>query len=50
MSEKENTEKLSEEEWKLLTDAIANLTSFIEDQTTINLWNEEGEEELKEDE
>ncbi len=49
MSEKEKPEKLSEEAAKLLTDAIATLTSFIEDQTTINLWAEEGEEELEED-
>lgn len=46
MSEKElddKAEKLSEEDQKLLDQALANLKGFIEEETFIGYWEEEEE-------
>ncbi len=40
----EIVEKLSEEDQKLLDEALANLMGFIEQETTIGYWVEEDQE------
>ena len=40
----EIVEKLSEEDQKLLDEALANLMGFIEEETTIGYWVEEDQE------
>jgi hypothetical protein len=40
----QEVEKLSEEDQKLLDQALANLMGFIEEETTIGYWIEEDQE------
>jgi len=40
----QEVEKLSEEDQKLLDQALANLMGFIEEETTIGYWVEEDQE------
>lgn len=40
----QEVEKLSEEDQKLLSQALANLMGFIEEETTIGYWVEEDQE------
>ena len=42
----ELVEKLSEEDQKLLDEALANLVGFIEQETTIGYWVEEEDQDM----